>query len=499
MRQLRALVGLRWQMVRDRRIRVGLALLALSLPALVVTVGVAGQLAPEKAFAFNVLLLAPSLFLGFAALSIAGPLSSGGGNELYPHEQLVAFPVRPSTVYLATLAAAPLNLAWAIQVVSLAAATSFVSDRGPLVLLSEITTLLYVVSATVIGQSLAWAVVGLRQTRAGRLLTLVLGLSLIGGLAVVVAAHSGTALLDRAPTTGIVLTAIQVSQGHWGPWAVTAVAMALVSAAAVALGVRACAWATRQPNDSNRVQEARRQTRRAPATSVLTALLRTDRASVWRSAPLRRGLFLLAILPGVVAAGVRVPWPSLPLLPGLVAAGAGLLFGVNAFCLDGSGSLWLASLPHAPARALLSKAAVTAEACLVAVLLAIGTATVRAPATPTAAELTALVGSIVSCTAIVVASCMRLSVERPHRADLRGPRDAPAPPATMAVYSLRLALSTTTLGLLFSAAAVSGLWPVSVVLAGFALGGAVMSLRSTGMSWRDEAIRARVVFVVSSG
>ena len=36
-------------------------------------------------------------------------------------------------------------------------------------------------------------------------------------------------------------------------------------------------------------------------------------------------------------------------LPGLVASGGALLFGVNAWCLDGRGALWRESLPVAPA------------------------------------------------------------------------------------------------------------------------------------------------------
>src|SRR4051794_41953804 len=70
-----------------------------------------------------------------------------------------------------------------------------------------------------------------------------------------------------------------------------------------------------------------------------------DRASVWRSRSLRRGLLVLGILPGAAAALADLPWSSLVLLPALVSAGAGLLFGVNAFCLDGPGAVWLGSLP----------------------------------------------------------------------------------------------------------------------------------------------------------
>ena len=107
------------------------------------------------------------------------------------------------------------------------------------------------------------------------------------------------------------------------------------------------------------------------ARDAYRQLVRTDRASVWRSTALRRGIYVLALLPGVVAAAVGLDWASLVLLPGLVAAGAGLLFGVNAFCLDGSGALWLSSLPHPPALAFWAKTRVLLEVCAIAVVVAL--------------------------------------------------------------------------------------------------------------------------------
>ncbi|MGB8649213.1 MAG: hypothetical protein WCD35_00990, partial [Mycobacteriales bacterium] len=217
------------------------------------------------------------------------------------------------------------------------------------------------------------------------------------------------------------------------------------------------------------------------------------------STPLRRGLLVLALLPGLVAAGARVEWGSLPLLPGLVAAGTGLLFGVNAFCLDGPGGTWLASLPHRPRESAVAKALVTAETCLAAVGIAVLTAILRTPGTPTASEVSALVSSGLAGTALVVATCMRLSVERPHRADLRGPRDAPAPPATMAVYSLRLALSTTVAGTLFVAAGESGVPMTGPALAGVVLLWAARSLGRTLSAFDDPVARAYVICTVAAG
>jgi hypothetical protein len=105
----------------------------------------------------------------------------------------------------------------------------------------------------------------------------------------------------------------------------------------------------------------------------------------------------------------------------------------------------------------------------------------------------------VSCTALVVATAMHLSVTRPHRADLRGPRDTPAPPGTMAVYSARLAVVTTTVGLFFSAATWGrSVVPVLVLTLGL-LAWAAFSWSRTRRRWADPVVRARVVSTVSAG
>jgi hypothetical protein len=497
-RQLRALVALRWQMIRDRRVRIGLVVLGMSLPLLVLAGGTAGQVARDSDLAFNILLLTPSLYLGFAVLTVVAPLSSGGGNELFPREQLVAMPVDDRTSYLASLASAPLNLAWATQVVSVAAATSFIANRTPFVLLSELTALAYIAFTTAAGQALGWWVAGLRQGTLGRVVTRAVGIVTVVGIVALVVAGRGVALLDRSPTTAVTIAAVQGSQRRWLGWA--SVTGLLIAATAVSLwaGGRAATWALRRPEHRAMVV-TKRQVRRQAARSVAAALLRTDRNSVWRAAPLRRGLVVLALLPGAVTAAARVHWESLPLLPGLVAAGAGLLFGVNAFCLDGQGGPWLASLPHSARASALAKARVTAETCLLAVVLALAVGALGARGSPTTAELAALLSSIVCVPVLVTATCLRLSVERPHRADLRGPRDAPAPPATMAVYSLRLALSTTLVGTLFVAAAASGQPLAGPVLAVTLLAWSALSLHASLRRISLPAVRARVVMVVAAG
>jgi hypothetical protein len=192
-------------------------------------------------------------------------------------------------------------------------------------------------------------------------------------------------------------------------------------------------------------------------------------------------------------------WASLALLPGLVAAGAGLLFGVNAFCLDGSGAVTVAALPHDPRQTLLAKLVVVGQTCLVAVLLAVGLAATQVRQVPSWAELVAVLGSVLGSSLVVVASCGKLSVERPHKADLRGPRDTPAPPATMAGYSARLALATTWPGLGFAAAGASGSLVAAVAACAAVLAVGTRSLLRTGRHWDDDSTRARVVTTVAYG
>jgi len=228
-------------------------------------------------------------------------------------------------------------------------------------------------------------------------------------------------------------------------------------------------------------------------------LIRVDRASVWRAAPLRRGLLVLAVLPGVVAAGAALDWESLVMVPALVAAGAGLLYGVNMFCLDASGATWIASLPHPPRLVITAKTIVLAEtiggSCVVAAIAG----SVRAAGPLAAVDIAALACCLVSCCAIVVATCLRLSIRRPNRAELRGHRDTPAPPAAMAVYSVRLATMTTLVGLLFALAAHQHLWLACAVLTSSFVAISGVSIARSFRRFDDPVVRSRVVAAVSNG
>lgn len=500
--QLVPLLALRATMVRSRQARWGFAGLAGAGAALSVLAVVVGQLAPRDR-AVDVLLVAPSVLLGVAVVAVLAPLVAGGGNELFPPEQLVAFPITSHTTHAGSLALSPLNLAWTTQLVGLLGLTSYLAATAspsraglPFAL---VTCLAYVALVTVAGQALGWLVVGLRQWPQGRRLTWLLGtVATTSGLALVVTGRVGR-VLDVSPTTWVVIGLVNGAGGNYGSWARVTASLGAASWLLFLVGRRWCEWSLRQPMRAGPASRADVRRRRA-ARSPLRAQLAMDRASIWRSASLRRGLLVLALLPGLAAAAATLDWSTLVLLPGLVAAGAGLLFGVNAFCLDGPGVVWLDSLPARPGIAFWAKAIVTAEVCLLAVALTLlaGSVRVDGPA-PTAAQAVALSACAVVTALRVVATCMRLSVTRPHRADLQGPRDTPAPPGAMAAYSARLAVSTTLLAVLYSAASTSADWRFPALLAVPFVLLSVRHVLASARLWADPAVRARVVHVVAAG
>ena len=496
LRQLQALLALRWQMARAPGVRLSLVLsaaFAVWLLAQAVRVGRSVDVATLG----TAVEIAPAAFLGFGALALLAPLAAGGGHDVVPPDELVALPVRPGTQFLGGLVLAPLNLVWVVQLLGLAALTSCLTLDGSLQR-GAATTAAYVLAATVLGQALAWTVVGLRRTRRGRRLLGLGGALVLAAVVLAVRTGSGDAVEQLVART-VVDGVIAGGDGHLRRWgAVTAGVLALAVASAVG-GALACRWALLRP-DSTGGQAARGPVpRRSARRGPLRELVAVDRASVWRAPALRRGAVVLAVLPGVLAAGAALPWSSLVVLPGLVAAGAALLFGVNAFSLDASGAVWLASLPSDPALLLRSKALVLTETVLAAVVVASVAGSLRTPGTPTPAELSALLCSGLLCTAVVVVLSLRTSLRRPFRADLRGPRDAVAPPGALALASLRLAVPTALVGVALASAAGTGLWWLPCALAVPVLALCALSATRTAGLWRDPAHRAFVVHSVANG
>lgn len=471
---------------------IALAFLAMTLGAAVVPAFVGGAGSGEGR-AFDLLILLPTVFAGFLTLVVVSSVASGGGRELLAREHAVAFPISPTTDHLGALLLAPLNIAWLIQAWALLGATGYALGNHGL-LAAQIGALLWLAVATAMAQAFAWIVEGMRRRPHGipvvrALIVVVIGVTL--GLQLT---HSLVRLLDQLPTRWIVIGLID---GFSGRWLLTmGFLMAILVTFAVIGAVPAHYAARRTPRDELRVETDSYPGRPLPR-SLLTSLIRIDRASVWRAVPMRRGIAVLAIGPGIVALIGNLPWSSMTILPGLVASGGALLFGVNAWCLDGRGGLWRESLPVSPATVFAARAYVLAEFLLVASAVTMLLAALRA-GVPTLAELTALLCTVVVVTVQVVAAALRWSAQRPFAVDLRSARATPAPPLVMVGYSTRLAVTTTLTGLVFSGLARVPDWQVSLLVAVPFLAWSSWRLLRTMRLWGDPVARAWIVTTVAA-
>lgn len=496
--QVRALAALRWRMVRSRQKRAALFLLAAMGPALAIGVTVGARLLPPDRVV-DARLLAPTAYLAFVALTLLAPLAAGGGYELYPSDQLTPYPVTYRTQYRASLLLAPLNIAWSVQVLGVLALSSYFLENDAGAPLSILTILVFIAASTAIGQTLAWVVLGMWRTNLGRAVILGFITAVVAVGITLVLRHAVTNALDRSPTTAIAILAINGDTGDYQKWAEGTLLLFFLGMIGFITGPAACGWCLRL--QAGRVGQGEGQSlrRRAPRPTPLRALIAVDRASVWRSTSLRRGLVVLTVIPASIAVLAKVDWAAIVFVPGLVAAGAGLLFGVNVFCLDSTGAVWLSSLPHDPDLVFRAKTWVLTEVCLGAVVLSTVVAMMRTPTAPTPAALGAVAAVVVGSTATVVATCLRLSIAQPHRADLRDARDTPAPPAAMTAYSLRLALATTLVAFLLDFSLLAGTWWTPLLAGAAIVLLAARSLTRSRRAWADPATRSRVVLTVAAG
>jgi hypothetical protein len=210
---------------------------------------------------------------------------------------------------------------------------------------------------------------------------------------------------------------------------------------------------------------------------------------------MRRGILVLALGPGLVALANAMPWSQVLVLPGLVASGGVLLYGVNAWSLDGRGLLWRESLPVAPSAVFAARALVMAEWLLAASAVTIVLASLRSGA-PTGPEVAALLCTWGVVILQVVAVAMSWSGRRPFAVDLRSARATPAPPAVMVGYSARLAVSTTLTALVFTGLASLPVWWLSPVMAVPFVAWSTARLLRARRRWLAADSRAAVVVAV---
>ena len=443
----------------------------------------------------DVLSLLPSALIGVLVIALISAAASGGGRELVPREEAVAFPITPTTDHLGALLMAPLNIAWLLQSWTLLGATAYVAGPRPGLVLSQLVVVLWLVTATALAQVIGWTVEWLRRGAHGVWVTRGLTAVVALGGAYLVAAGRVTALLNESPTIEVTIASLSVAAGPtWRATAVMAVLLATTVAAVAAGAWLAGAVGGRPAKDELRLESSSHQARPHPA-SDLSALMRVDRVGIWRSVPLRRGLLVLSLMPGLVAIAGDLQWDMLTILPGLVASGGALLFGVNSWSLDGRGALWRDSLPTAPGLVFTSRALVLVEVLAVATGGTILMASLRA-GLPEAAELAAVLCAAAVVIAQVVSASLRWSVRRPFSVDLRSARATPAPPLVMVGYSARLALSTTMVGLFFSLLGrLSWEWPVLFAIPMLLL--SAYRLTRTAGAWANPDTRCRVVATVA--
>lgn len=451
---------------------------------------------PSGLSSFEIALVLPSLYLSALAIAVIAAASAGGGRELLPRELGVAYPVSPTTDHLGALLMAPLNIAWLVQAWLALAATAFA--LGPDNLLAvQLPVLLWIAVATAAAQLIGWAIEWLRRGPHGVWLVRGLGALLAVGGGWLIATDRFVPVLDRSPTLEVLLVALDGAQGRWADWVQGMGTLAFGGLVAVVAGAFVAHALARRPVLEETRMESWVHQRRADPTSDLAALVRVDRAGVWRAVPLRRGFAVLALLPGLVALASRLEWHMLTVLPGLVASGATLLFGVNAWALDARGALWRETLPVPPRLVFASRALVLTEVLVAATGLALVMASLRTAAPPTVAEVVAVLCVTVVVIAQVVSGSMRWSVSRPFAVDLRSARATPAPPLTMVGYSTRLALVTTLTAVLFAATAQMS-WQLSVLLAVPFLLVSGLRLGRTATAWSAPQTRSRVVTTVAA-
>lgn len=434
-------------------------------------------------------------FAGFLLLAVGAAVGSGGGRELLSRSEASVHPISPATEHLGALLLAPVNLAWLVQAWGLLAITALVTPPGRL-LGAQLVVASWVLAATALGQAAGWAVEGVRRTARG-----VLVVRLVAGAVVVllVALHLAGLLapLARAlPTTWVADTA------QTGSWPLAVGSLLLLAVAAVVLGARPAAWALGlPPREELRVQSGVHEARPVPEPrwgSADRALLRRlDRGSVWRSVGMRRGLMVLGVGPGLVALVAGLEWGTVLLLPGLTASGAALLFGVNAWCLDGKGMVWRETLPVSPADVFDVRALVVAECMAVVSGVTVVLALLRNGLPPLVTGV-----AVMSCWLVVVvqvlAIVMTWSIRSPYSVDLSSPRATPAPHAAMAGYAGRLSLVTTLTAMLFTGlAALPWAWAPVVVAVPF-LAWSTRRLRRARRRWSAGDERARVVLTVAA-
>ena len=266
---------------------------------------------------------------------IASAVASGGGRELLSREHGGRLPGQPHDRPPRRPPARPAQHRLAAPGVDAARAPRRTASSGRALAAAQIGMLVWIAAATAIGQVVAWTVEAVRRTTHG-IAIVRRAASRWPSVAVGAPARPATSARPRrrCTTRWLVVGYVDGFTLALGRRRSRSSSALLVRRGRARRGP----GAPRRPARSARRAAGRDRQLRRPAgspRSPLAGLVRTDRGSVWRAVPMRRGLAVLADRPGRGRAG-RQPGPGaqMTILPGLVASGGALLFGVNAWCLD---------------------------------------------------------------------------------------------------------------------------------------------------------------------
>ena len=497
---LGALVAFRRSQVRGksrRRLRrAWLLLLLLTLGSAVIPVLLPG--AGTSGASDEWMPLLPLTYTAFLLLVAGSSVASGGGRELVSRDNAVAFPISPATDHFGALVMAPLNIAWLLQFWLLLGLTTYVA--GPVGLLTAPPlVLVWAAFCTAVGQVVGWAMEAVRRGPGGVWAARGV-LAAFGALAgLVVATGTGSAVIDVLQSRLVIDAAVEPGFS----WPLVLLVLLAITGATVIGGVPTARLALRRPSrDEQRLDTGHHRVREIPTgpddtRNDLRMLIRVDRTGVLRSLPLRRGLLVLTVLPGLGGLFTGLAWDMLILLPGLIAAGVTLLFGVNAWALDGRGALWRESLPVDPKLVFAARSVVLAQMAAVAAVAGTAMAGLRAEK-PTASIVAAIICFTVVVVLQVVATSASWSVRNPHAMDLSSARAVPAPPVAMLGYSAKLALSTTLTGMVFSGVAGLDAWQAAPVFALPFLVWSTVRLLRARRAWCRPATRSHVVTTVAA-
>ena len=174
---MRHLLGFRLSGLRGRaRHAAPIALSVLGLITLLVSV-VPAFIDSPRLSRTDALILLPTAYISVLVVSLVSAAASGGGRELLPREQAVAFPVSPTTDHLGALLMAPLNIAWLLQGWTVLGLTAYGVGPRPLLAAALVPVYLWLFAGTALAQTVAWCVEYVRRGRRGSLLVRVAAVS----------------------------------------------------------------------------------------------------------------------------------------------------------------------------------------------------------------------------------------------------------------------------------------------------------------------------------